>query len=157
MNALKPLVFAFIMPVMASAIHAQESIPLAADDLQRMAIVFAPVQAVANSDGDRVTATVVSPPNAPATLNALFEGQLQSWHVDTGADVSAGQLLATLRSEDLLQAQQIFMDAVITLGHADAAHTRDQRLFDEGIISEQRLQASNRDRQMAAVAESSAR
>ncbi len=157
MNALKPLVFAFIMPVMASAIHAQESIPLAADDLQRMAIVFAPVQAVANSDGDRVTATVVSPPDAPATLNALFAGQLQSWHVDTGADVSAGQLLATLRSEDLLEAQQIFMDAVIALGHADAAQVRDQRLFDEGIISEQRLQASNRDRQMAAVAESSAR
>ncbi|TFH73764.1 efflux RND transporter periplasmic adaptor subunit [Gammaproteobacteria bacterium LSUCC0112] len=157
MNALKPLVFALLIPALVTAAHAQEAIPLAADDLQRMAIVFAPVQAVAGTDGDRVPATVISPPDVSGTLNALFEGQLQSWHVETGAEVSVGQLLATLRSEDLLLAQQMFMDAAIALSHADAALTRDQRLFDEGIIAEQRLQASKRDQQLAAVAESSAR
>lgn len=157
MKSLRPLILALLMPVMSTATHAQDAIALATDDLRRMAIVFAPVQAVAGSDGDRVPATVISPPDVSATLNALFEGQLQSWHVETGTEVSAGQLLATLRSEDLLQAQQIFLDAVIALSHADAALTRDQRLFDEGIIAGQRLQSSNRDRQLAAVAESGAR
>lgn len=157
MKSFRPLMLALLMPIMSTATHAQNDITLATDDLQRMAIVFAPVQAVAGSDGDRVPATVISPPDVSATLNALFEGQLQSWHVETGAEVSAGQLLATLRSEDLLLAQQIFLDAVIALSHADAALERDQRLFDEGIIAGQRLQSSNRDRQLAAVAESGAR
>lgn len=157
MKSFKPLILALMMPVMVTTAHAQSAITLTPDDLQRMAIVFAPVQAVAGSDGDRVPATVITPPNVSATLNALFEGQLQSWHVETGAEVSAGQLLATLRSEDLLQAQQVFLDALIALSHADAALARDQRLFDEGIIAGQRLQSSNRDRQLAGVAESSAR
>lgn len=156
MKCLKPLILALTMPVMMSAV-AQDSIPLTADDLQRMAIVFSPVQAVAGSDGDRVPASVINPPDVSATLNALFEGQLQNWHVETGAEVSAGQLLATLRSEDLLAAQQALMDSVIALSHADAALLRDQRLFDDGIISGQRLQSSNRERQLAAVAESTAR
>ncbi|MDO9521240.1 MAG: efflux RND transporter periplasmic adaptor subunit [Pseudohongiella sp.] len=163
MKILKPLVLAVMMPIvitpatLGNLAQAQESITLTTDDLQRMAIIFAPVQAVADSDGDRVPATVITPPDVSGTLNAMFEGQLQSWHVETGAEVSAGQLLATLRSEDLLAAQQIFMDAAIAQSHADAALARDQRLFDEGIISEQRLQVSNRDRQLTAVAESSAR
>lgn len=156
MKSFKPLILALAMPVMMSAL-AQDPIPLTADDVQRMAIVFSPVQAVAGSDGDRVPASVISPPDVSGTLNALFEGQLQRWHVETGAQVSAGQLLATLRSEDLLAAQQTFMDGAIALSHADAALARDQRLFEEGIISEQRLQASNRDRQLTAVAASAAR
>lgn len=163
MKSLKPFVLVMLVPAIITAAtvggyaRAQETIRLTADDLQRMAIVFAPVQAVAGSDGNRVPATVISPPDVSGTLNAMFSGMLQSWHVDTGAEVSAGQLLATLRSEDLLDAQQTFLDAVIALSHADAALMRDQQLFDEGIIAGQRLQASRRDQQLAAIAESGAR
>jgi RND family efflux transporter MFP subunit len=159
MKSLKPLALALMMAsaTLGSYTQAQQTINLTIDELQRLAIIFAPVQAVASNDGDRVPATVISSPDVSGSLNAIFEGLLQSWHVDAGTQVSAGQLLATLRSEDLLTAQQIFLDAAIALGHADAALARDQRLFDEGIIAEQRLQASNRDRQLAAVAENSAR
>lgn len=139
--------------ILQSGLHAQELIPLQGTELRRLAIVFAPVQAVASSDGDRVPATVVSQPDIPATLNALFQGQLQRWHVETGAHVEAGEVIATLRSEDLLGAQLAYLEASVLLGGADSTLARDQQLFDAGIISEQRLQAARRDHQQAAASE----
>src|SRR5690554_1626684 len=106
--------------ILQSGLHAQELIPLQGTELRRLAIVFAPVQAVASSDGDRVPATVVSQPDIPATLNALFQGQLQRWHVETGAHVEAGEVIATLRSEDLLGAQLAYLEASVLLGGADS-------------------------------------
>lgn len=131
--------------------QAQETIALDAADVQRMAIVFAPVQAVAGSDGDRVPATVIAAPDLPASLPALFEGQVVQWHVDSGSTVSAGDALLTLRSEDLLLAQQDFLDATLALAQAEANLVRDQRLLADGIIAEQRLQSSQREQQRAAA------
>lgn len=135
-----------------SVVRAQEAIALDADDLQRLAIVFAPVQAVSGADGDRVPATVTAAPNYPNTVLALFEGQVQQWHVDSGSNVSAGEPLLTLRSEDLLLAQQEFLDAALALAQAEANLVRDQQLLSEGIIAEQRLQSTQREQQRAAAA-----
>ena len=132
-------------------VQAQELIPLQTSELQRLAIVFAPVQAVASSDGDRVPATVISQPNVPATLNALFEGQVQRWHVQPGAAVKAGDIIATLRSEDLLGAQLAYLEAASALASAEASLARDQQMFDTGIISAQRFQATVREHQQAAA------
>lgn len=145
-------VFASCLIWHTATVQAQELIPLQASEMQRLAIVFAPVQPVASSDGDRVPATVISQPNVPATLNALFAGQVQRWHVQPGATVGAGETIATLRSEDLLAAQLAYLDANTTLAGAEAALTRDQQMFDTGIISAQRLQATVREHQQAVAA-----
>jgi len=136
---------------LAPGVNAQEAIALDAADLQRLAIVFAPVQAVSGADGDRVPATVIAAPNQSSNVLALFEGQVQQWHVDSGSSVSAGAALVTLRSEDLLLAQQDFLNAALTLAQAQANLERDQRLLNEGIIAQQRLQSSQREQQRAAA------
>lgn len=130
--------------------YAQQAIALDAADLQRLAIVFAPVQAVSGADGDPVPATVIAAPNQSSNVLALFEGQVQQWHVSSGSSVSAGAALVTLRSEDLLLAQQDFLNAALTLAQAQANLERDQRLLNEGIIAQQRLQSSQREQQRAA-------
>jgi membrane fusion protein, heavy metal efflux system len=144
--------FAAVLLSQMSVVQAQEAIALDADDLQRLAIVFAPVQAVSGADGDRVPATVTAAPNHPNTVLALFEGQVQQWHVDSGSNVSAGEPLLTLRSEDLLLAQQEFLDAALALAQAEANLVRDQRLLSDGVIAEQRLQSTQREQQRAAAA-----
>src|SRR5690606_4189189 len=100
-----------------------------AADLQRLAILFAPVQAVAGADGDRVPATVISAPNQPSSLPAWFAGQVLQWHVDSGSNVSAGDALLTLRSEDLILAQQDYLDAAVAQAQAESNLVRDQRLY----------------------------
>ena len=138
-------------------LQAQEQIALDAADLQRLAIVFAPVQPVADADGDRIPATVTSAPDQPSSLPAWFAGQVLRWHVDSGSSVKAGDTLLTLRSEELIQAQQEFLDAALALAQAESNLVRDRQLLAEGIISEQRLQISQREQQRAAAMQAGAR
>lgn len=128
---------------------AQEVIELDTAAINRLGLVFAAVAPTDPLSGTRLPATVIASPEAAATLFAIHEGILESWQVSAGQQVTAGTVLAVLRSAAVLELQQQWMAARSAEQQAEIALGRDQTLFDQGIIARQRLQDSERLAQQA--------
>lgn len=156
-NRLLNICSALVLMASATTLSAQEVIPLSDSEIRELAIVFAPASPVGNTDGERVPATVIASPDASNTLHSWFEGVLDQWHVAPGDRVEAGTRIATLRSEELLTTHQELLGATIAREHAEATLSRDQNLFDAGIIAAARLDSSHRQHQQAMVTVSSIR
>jgi len=139
------------------ALFAQEILAISDTDISRMGIVFATAQVMDNNAGARFPATVINSPNSIATLSARFSGVIEQWLQTAGSTVSAGQILALIRSPEILSIQNEWIAAISALESADFELGKDQTLFDRGIISQQRLlQALNQQRE-ATFKERSAR
>lgn len=142
--------------VLGLPVLAQQSLPLDAATLDRLGLVFAPVTAPLRGDGARFPATVISSPLSTAQVFALQGGVIEQWAVAPGQPVAAGTALLTLRSQALLELQQAWVDARGAQQQAAAALRRDEQLFADGIIAEQRLQQTRREAQSADFAEQAA-
>lgn len=149
---LAPLALLLCMPL-----QAQEPVAISAEDIVRMGVVFAAAAPVDTSSGARFPATVVNSPDSAASVTALWSGTLAGWTAIAGAPVTAGSVLATVRSQDVLPVQEAWIAAVTTLESADFALRRDDTLFTQGVIAEQRLTQTRLTQQQAAFAERSAR
>jgi len=80
--------------------------------------------------------------NALAALGAPVSGAVERVHVSTGASVAAGSPIATLRSADAA-AGRASLDAVgAAVRAAQAAASRDRRLFEAGVVARQDWEAS---------------
>jgi len=86
------------------------------------------------------TARVVIPPMADAIVSAPQAGLLAGLNVTVGDEVAQGQVIARLQSPEFLTLQREFLDALNTNLLTNNEYERDQQLFDEGIISDRRLQ-----------------
>ncbi len=117
----------------------QSQISLDEGDIQLLELQFAPVVVAENQLGVSLPAVVVSPPDASSLGISLYSGVLEQWHAAPGAAVSAGSPLATLRSVEVLEAQQDYQLANTELTLAQQQYDRDSQLFDAGIISRRRL------------------
>lgn len=129
-------------------LFAQEKLAISDTDISRMGIVFAPVQAMDNNAGARFPATVINSPDSVTTLSARYSGVIEQWLHSSGDTVSAGQALATIRSPEILSVQNDWIGALAEMDSAQFELTKDQALFDQGVISQQRLiQTRNRAQQ----------
>lgn len=145
-----------LFTLFAPIILAQDDIAISDVDIRRMGIVFAPVQAMDNNAGARFPATVINSPDSVTTLSARYAGIIDDWKKTSGSLVDAGQILAVIESPEILSVQNDWMAALAENKRAQFELSKDQSLFDQGVISEQRLvQARNR-AQQAAFAEKSA-
>lgn len=140
-----------ILLPLSGTLTAQEFIPVSADEMRELAILFAPAAAVGNADGEQVPATVMSSPDASHTVHSWFEGVLSQWHVSPGDALEAGTAIVTLRSEELLSTQQSLLAALVAQASADANLQRDQNLFDAGVIASARLEETRRQFQQATL------
>lgn len=138
-----------LLSSLAASVRAQEQVPLDADTVARLGLVFMPVAAPQAGSGARFQASVIASPNAVSELYALHGGVLDNWQVQAGQQVEAGAVLAVLRSPAVLGLQQEWMTASGAEQQASFALNRDERLFDGGIIAEQRLQESRREARQA--------
>ncbi len=135
----------FLLSVfIVSSAHGQELIELSDEDLARLAIIFAPVTEIDRQSGSRFPATVTVSPESASVLLAPYSGTVVRWHESTGAMLDSGAVLATIRSQDVLEIQNQWLDAASQLVQAEFEKTRDEKLFAEGVISQQRLQSSLR-------------
>jgi len=121
---------------------AQEQLRLSADDLTLLELEFARVVAAENQLGVPLPGEVVAPPNASNLGIALYAGVLERWHHEAGARVAAGDILATIRSSDVLALQQDYLASHNELQLALNKLDRERQMFDAGIISQRRLQAT---------------
>ena len=135
-----------------NTVYAQAQIPLSRQEIEDLGIVFEPVVAVSGSDGERVSASIITAPDVNNTVSAWFDGQILSWEVAPGEAINEGTPVAIVSSESFMEAQQAYMDARIENNQAHIALDRDQRLYDAGIIAAVRLEETRRQQQQADIA-----
>lgn len=146
-----------LLALSAPALLAQETITISDADISLMGIVFAPVQTMDSTAGARFAATIINSPDSIASLSARYSGVIEQWHQSAGSTVSAGQLLATLRSTEILMVQNEWVAAHSERDNAQFELNKDQSLFDQGIISQQRFLQTRTRAQQASFNERSIR
>ncbi len=146
-----------LLALFSPALFAQENLAISDADISRMGIVFAPAQAINNNAGARFPATVINSPDTITTLSARYSGVIEQWQQTSGTEVSGGTLLASLRSPEILTVQNEWIAAVTAMENARFELQKDQALFDQGVISQQRLLQTRARSQQAEFAEKSIR
>lgn len=140
---MKPL-FIFSTLWFFSQLSFAETIILSDDDIARFDIRFAPVTEINQLNGARLPATVISSPEAASNVSILYDGVISEWHVRPGANVQRNELLATIRSQSIVDMQNEWLAANTQLEQARFDANKDQTLFEQGIISQQRLLQTQR-------------
>lgn len=146
-----------LLSLAAPTLLAQEVLNISAADSARMGIVFAPVALADNNAGARFPATVINSPDAVALLSATHAGRILQWHRVAGETLQAGDLLLTMSSQDILPLQQDWIQAVTALESAEFSLQKDQSLFEQGVISQQRLTQTRSLQEQALFGERGAR
>jgi membrane fusion protein, heavy metal efflux system len=135
----------FLLPLMAIyPCFAQESIVISDSDIDRLGIQFADVKEIGLQSGSRFPAVVVTSPNATSLVNSSFSGTLSQWHADPGEAVQAGDPIATIRSAELLEQQNLWLQSNAASEQASFELDRDRQLLELGIVSQQRLEQTQR-------------
>jgi Cu(I)/Ag(I) efflux system membrane fusion protein len=103
-------------------------VTLALDRVQAIGVRTALVESASSAEGLRVTASVEAPEGGIAEVHARASGFLEGISVkDTGAKVKAGQLLASIYSPEVFQAEQ---ELLATSGWSAAAPGLSSRTTD---------------------------
>ncbi|HKJ88220.1 MAG TPA: efflux RND transporter periplasmic adaptor subunit, partial [Gammaproteobacteria bacterium] len=139
MAKFRPIVIA-LLTVWAISAQASHEITFTDEQMQKLGIAMGKVTAGNQVQTDTLPAKVVIPPDQERVISAPQGGLVSSLHAATEETVTAGDLLAEIRSPDLIRMQRDFLQAHSARELARAARDRDKQLFDEGIIPERRYQ-----------------
>lgn len=143
--------------LLAGELLAQEHIALSGEDIARFGIEFSPVQVMDGTTGMRVPATIINSPLALSGLTARYAGILEGWAIMPGEFVNEDQLLGVINSQEVLGIQQEWILADSVRQEAEFNLQKDEMLFAEGVISEQRLVQTRRNFQQARINAQAAR
>ncbi len=125
-----------LLPVLTVA-----AAPIALDADQQRAFgveLVAPISAD-ETLSRRYPAEVAVPNRQLRVVAAPQSGVLETLRVAEGESVAAGQVLAELRSPEVVDTQSAYLESVIRLELAESELARDRKLHQEGIIAERRL------------------
>ncbi len=87
-------------------------------------------------------ATVTIPPDQEYVVSTSQAGLVSQVHKTVGDRVTKGQLIAQIKSPELLALQQQYLRSLSERQLTLATYQRDKKLLDEGIIAEKRFQQS---------------
>lgn len=128
---------------------AQEIIPISAAEIDLLGLEFKALGVADRTAGINLPARVVASPEVFSSVVNRFGGVLESWLVEPGQQVEKGQLLASIRSVEVMELQQQFLLAETEVELERDRVRRDTELFESGIISQQRLQQTSGSLRMA--------
>lgn len=134
-----------LLYITTANLAAQEQLAISEAEFERLAIVFSPAVDADARTGNHFPATVISSPDTASVVTAPYAGNLNKWHIQPGSGVKPGEALATMRSQDILDIQKDWLIAISENEHARISLERDQKLLEQGIISGQRLQQTQRE------------
>jgi cobalt-zinc-cadmium efflux system membrane fusion protein len=106
---------------------------------ETLGITTATLTPAATASGTPLPARVAIPPAQVRVVSAPQAGLVDALLVAVGEAVEEGQVLARLKSPDLLTLQRDYLQTLTRLGLAGSELERDKALFEEGIIAERRL------------------
>lgn len=122
---------------------------LAAPDLvlsaqQKLTLGIKTVVLPAKQQGELagLPALVVIPANQLFTVSTPLSAMVEQTLVGVGDTVARGQVLATLQSPALVEAQRGLLQAATQMQLAEENMARDEKLWQDGIISESRFRAT---------------
>jgi len=121
------------------AAFAEALIPLGPEQQKAFGIALVAPESAGETLTRRYPAKVTVPNRQMRVVSAPQSGILSSLLVAEGEQVTAGQVLAEIRSPELIDTQSQYLEAVTRLGLADSELKRDQMLYREGVIAERRL------------------
>lgn len=108
-------------------------------------------QKVASASGPVFPAQTVYSRSGLAQVAALTSGVVQRLHVDVGAAVVKGQILAEIASTDVSSARAELSTAQSRLNLAGTALRREEQLFAKGISAQQELEQVRSEQEAAVV------
>ena len=141
--------FLLLITLATSPLLRAQTLDLSQADIERHGIEFAPVAGLDARTGTRVPARVINSPQRQSAIIAPYAGTLEKWHVAPGEEVAAGTVLASLRSQQIVDIQQQWLGANTLLAQARFERQKDRQLFEAGIIAAQRLKQTKADHNKA--------
>ncbi len=136
-----PLYFVALL-FFSAQIFAAEELVLSAAQKQKLGIATVPLPPKKQSELAGMPAQVVIPGNQLFTISTPLAAMVEQIMVGVGDAVSKGQVLATLQSPALAEAQRGLLQATTQSQLAKDNLARDEKLWQEGIIAESRLRAT---------------
>ena len=135
----------------AAPLYAGDEIRLSSAQTKAMGVVTAPLASSAATAGKGLPARVAIPNHQLHIVAAPLAGLVETLSVAPNQAVKKGQVLARLQSPGLVEIQRGFLQAATQAQLARDSLSRDEKLFQEGIIAESRYLAA-KGRQAEAVA-----
>lgn len=126
----------------SSPLYANDDIKLTPVQAQAMGVATAPLSPSGTPAGKGFPARVAIPARQQQIISVPVAGLVESVAVAPGQTVKKGQLLARLQSPGLLEIQRGFLQAATQAQLARETMSRDEKLFQDGIIAESRYLAS---------------
>jgi RND family efflux transporter MFP subunit len=131
-----------------------QDIALTDVQLKKLGISTAPLPPKQQGELSGMPAQVVIPGNQLFTVSTPLAAMVEQTLVGVGDSVSKGQVLATLQSPALAEAQRGLLQAYTQSQLAKENLMRDEQLWKDGIISESRLRATQSQQREATAATS---
>lgn len=130
--------------------QAQTLIPLSTTQIQRAQIKTSALSTgdisnsttPGNAEGLHLSGTVVAPANAAQVVSSTVSGIVQTVQASSLQAVSKGSTIVTLYSQQLMEMQREYIQLATQAKLAKDKQERDDRLFNEGIIANSRVQDS---------------
>ena len=120
--------------------QAADAIELTQDDAIRLGIQLESVKPVNDAMGIELPAQVVAPLDEGSHAYSLVDGVLSDWRASSGDRVLEGEIIARIASNVAGDLQAQWLDADASLSAARLEASRSERLFENGVIAERRLQ-----------------
>jgi RND family efflux transporter MFP subunit len=124
------------------SVFAADELTLNGNQKQTLGITTAPLPPKQQGELSGMPAQVVIPGNQLFTISTPLAAMVEQTLVGVGDAVSKGQLLATLQSPALAEAQRGLLQASTQSQLAMDNLSRDEKLWQDGIISESRYRAT---------------
>lgn len=132
----------FFLGILLAQVSLAEELTLSASQSKTLGIVSAPLPAEQLGELAGLPAQVVIPGNQLFTISTPLSAMVEQTLVGVGDPVRKGQPLATLQSPALAEAQRGLLQAATQAQLAKENLARDEKLWNDGIISESRYRAT---------------
>ena len=120
--------------------QAADVIELTQEDAIKLGIQFESVRSSNDAMGIELPAQVIAPLDEGSHAYSLVDGVLSDWRASSGDRVLEGEIIARIASNVAGDLQAQWLDADASLNAARLEASRSERLFENGVIAERRLQ-----------------
>jgi cobalt-zinc-cadmium efflux system membrane fusion protein len=134
---MKVLLF-FLFVTNATSLLANEKLSLTAEQIENLGIQLGHCSVIDSVPLLEAPAKVTIPPNNDAIVSAPQAGLVDKITVSLGDDVKKGQVLASIKSPELLNLELQHLQVINELQLARAAYKREKKLHQEGVIAAKR-------------------